>query len=287
MLDSLQFLLIFCLVGVSLYLIYPLLEEKIVSRLITYVDDCQKISYKMFEELEKKTIYRIIGLTTGLFALAGFLLTRGQGWVQGLFTIGFGLVGFNVLKIFLTIKWKRRITKFNEQLVDGLSLLANSLKSGLNMSQAIQVLIREMSHPISQEFGTVMSQEKLGRTIDEALENMIERIPSEDLAIAIHSILILRETGGDLSETFETIANTVRERRKIEGKIQAMTAQGKTQGAMLMAMPFGLMIVLYFFNPGYLSPLINTKIGWLMILVMILFQAVGFFIMKKIIEIDV
>lgn len=282
-----QYLIIFGLLVASLYFMYPFIEKKIATSVTRYVKHCQDISYRMYEEMGTKTIILIIIATTCVCTLIAFMLTRDQGWIKYLFMLTFGLVGFNILKIYLNIKWETRLQKFNEQLVDGLTLLANSLKSGLNLTQAIQVLVTEMPDPISQEFGTVMSQEKLGRTIDEAFESMMERIPSEDLSIAINSILILRETGGDLSETFETISTTIRQRRKIEGKIKSMTAQGKTQGAILILLPFFLMFAMYYLNPTYLSPLIKTKLGWIFIFVMLVFQAIGFLWMRKIIKINV
>lgn len=284
---SIQYIFIFGLIAASLYYLYPFIEDKVFYSFTKYIVHCQNLSYKMYEEMEKNTIISIIVACTFVFGLGGFMLTRGQGWVQYLFTIGFGCAGFQVLKIYLNFKWEKRLQKFDEQLVDGLTLLSNSLKSGLNLTQGIQVLVTEMPNPISQEFGTVMSQEKLGRTIDEAFETMMERIPSEDLSIAINSILILRETGGDLSETFETISTTIRQRRKIEGKIKSMTAQGKTQGAILMLLPFVLMFAMYYLNPTYILPLIKTELGWIFIFIMLVFQTVGFFWMRKIIKIDV
>ena len=140
---------------------------------------------------------------------------------------------------------------------------------------------------MAQEFALVLSQEKLGLTLDEALEKMLERIPSEDLAIAIHSVLILRETGGDLSETFETIATTIRERRKVSGKIKSMTQQGKLQGLILLLLPFGLGAMLYVVNPPYIIPMVTTQLGWIMIFIMLIFQGVGALWIKKIVNIDV
>ncbi|MCB1198122.1 MAG: type II secretion system F family protein [Deltaproteobacteria bacterium] len=284
---SLQYVLIFGFIAASLYFLFPVVEEKLLKKINAYVDHCQNLSYKMYEEIEKINLILIIVLCIIVFAGIGFVITRGQGWVQYLFTFSFGFLGLYMPKIYFNVKWEKRLDKFNEQLVDALTLLSNSLKSGLNLTQAIQILVTEMPNPISQEFGTVMSQEKLGRTIDEAFEAMMERIPSEDLSIAINSILILRETGGDLSETFETISNTIRQRRKIEGKIQSMTAQGKTQGAILMLLPFVLIIAMHYLNPTYILPLIKTELGWIFIFIMLIFQTVGFFWMRKIIKIDV
>lgn len=165
--------------------------------------------------------------------------------------------------------------------------MANSLKSGLNLPQVIQVLVEEMPKPIADEFSLVLSQQKLGLTIDEAMEKMMNRVPSDDLAVALNSVLILRETGGDLAETFDTIANTIRERRKIEGKINAMTQQGRTQGLILILMPFALAALLYTVNPDFLRPLLTTQFGWMMIGLVLVLQLLGGLWMRKILTIDV
>lgn len=269
------------------YFSYPWIEEFVQNKMSAYIDKCELYLHRMFREMPRKKMYLIIaGNTLGL-SLLGFLVTYGYGWINAIFTITLAFIGYHSFRLWLKLIWERRTNRFNEQLVDALTLLANSLKSGLNLSQAIQVLVQESKNPTSQEFGMVLSQEKLGLTIDEALEKMLERIPSEDLAIAIHSVLILRETGGDLSETFETIASTIRERRKVTGKIKSMTQQGKMQGLILLCLPFGLGAVLYVINPPYVRPLFTTQLGWIMIFVMLVFQTVGALWIKKIIDIDV
>ena len=282
-------LLVFSVLSIAgtAFFIYPSLENKISSIFGSYLNDCEMLLNRMFKEMTRRRMMLIIFISTTLSGLIGFAITFGYGWINIVFTITLGFAGFQSFRIWLRFFWERRLNLFNEQIVDALNLLANSLKAGLNLSQSLQVLIKESKNPIAEEFGLVLSQEKLGLTLDEALEKMLERIPSEDLAIAIHSVLILRETGGDLSETFETIANTIRERRKVSGKISAMTQQGRTQGLILLLLPFGLMGLLYIVNPPYVLPLITTQLGWIMIFVMLFFQAIGALWVRKIINIDV
>ncbi|MCC7459748.1 MAG: type II secretion system F family protein [Proteobacteria bacterium] len=269
------------------YFGYPWIEEFAKKTVESYLQDCELLLHRCFKEMPRKKMIIIIASSTMFMALLGFIVTLGFGWINILFTVTLGFIGYQSFRMWLKFAWERRLNAFNEQLVDALNLLANSLKSGLNLSQALQVLIQESKPPMSQEFGMVLSQEKLGLTIDEALEKMLERIPSDDLAIAIHSVLILRETGGDLSETFETIASTIRERRKVSGKIKSMTQQGKMQGLILLLLPFGLGAMLYMVNPPYIIPLVTTQLGWIMIFIMLMFQGVGALWIKKIVNIDV
>lgn len=269
------------------YVAYPHLEAWVTKKLSSYMEDCEMYLHRMFREMPRKKMTLIVITSTTVMALLGLFITFGYGFINVLFTVTFGFIGYQSFRVLLKFMWERRISKFNDQLVDALNLLANSLKSGLNLSQGIHVLVQESKNPTSQEFGMVLSQEKLGLTVDEALDKMLERIPSEDLAIAVQSVLILRETGGDLSETFETIAATIRERRKVTGKINSMTQQGKMQGLILLLLPFGLGGALYMINPPYIRPLYTTQLGWIMLFVMLLFQGVGALWMKKIVDIDV
>jgi tight adherence protein B len=269
------------------YVAYPFVEEPVLRHIRSYLDWAVLTREKMFRPIPRKRLALAIFSSGFLFATLGFVISRGNGIITLFFTGGFAALGWMAVRIWINFGWKRRIRKFDEQLVDGLNLLANSLKSGLNLNQAIQVLVKEMPNPLAQEFGLVLSQEKLGLTTDEALERMLERIPSEDLAVAIHSILILRETGGDLSETFETIATTIRERRRVDGKIQGMTAQGKMQGIVLFLLPFGFMGALYLINPEYIGVLFTTQLGWMMLTAMLFLQIIGGLWLKKIVTIDI
>lgn len=284
---TILFLLSVITIGGAAYFGYPWVEEFAKRKTNSYLEECEMMLHRMFREMPRKKMIMIIAGSTFGLGLFGFVLTLGYGWINIIFTFSLAAIGYQSFRMWLKFFWERRTALFNEQLVDALNLLANSLKSGLNLSQGLQVLIQESKNPVSQEFGMVLSQEKLGLTVDEALEKMLERIPSDDLAIAIHSVLILRETGGDLSETFETIASTIRERRKVSGKIKSMTQQGKLQGLILLLLPFGLAAMLYVVNPPYIIPMVTTQLGWIMIFIMLIFQGAGALWIKKIVNIDV
>ncbi|MCB0326643.1 MAG: type II secretion system F family protein, partial [Bdellovibrionales bacterium] len=261
--------------GIFSYFAYPWLEEWVVKKTQSYVDWAKDISERMFRPLSTKFIALSIIVPTLLMGIGGGWLTRNFPFLCVLFTLAFGSVGFVLLRLCLSFLFNRRLSIFNEQLIDALTLMSNSLKSGLNLSQSLQIIVQEFQNPISQEFALVLSQEKIGLTLDEALEKMVERLPSQDLSVAIHSILILRETGGDLSETFDTIATTIRERKKVSGKIKAMTQQGRTQGIGLLIIPFALLFLMYFVNPPLVMPMFTTQLGWIMIGLMLILQTIG------------
>lgn len=183
--------------------------------------------------------------------------------------------------------YQRRTQQFVLQMLDALSLMSNGLKSGLSIVQSLALVTQEMPNPIQQEFNLVLSENKLGVSLEEAFSNLAKRIPVDDVEMFVTSINILKETGGNLAETFDTIVVTIRERIKVENKITAMTAQGFYQGVMIMAIPPGMAFLFNQSDPELMKPLFTTPIGWLIILVIILLEIVGFFVIMRIVKIDV
>jgi len=191
-------------------------------------------------------------------------------------------------KIYLTSFVRpARINKFSTQMVDALTLMANGMKSGLNVPQTIQIVVDEMPSPINEEFGLVLKENQIGLPLEKAFDNLGKRIPSEDVSMFVTSINILRETGGNLAETFDTITKTIRERMKLAAKISAMTAQGMTSAIIVSALPWGLGAALYILDPDTMRPLFTHPIGWVILFAIFMLEAVGFFVILKIVKIRV
>lgn len=223
-------------------------------------------------------------LTGGLLATATWRL----GLIAGM-VIGFGGVylGWHLPAWFVKwMKW-RWVRQLDAQLVDGLTLISNGLRAGRSPLQAFDLAQKEMPPPFSAEIKLVLEENLLGSSLETALEHMIQRVPNQDLSIAVNAFTILRETGGNLSETFDTIVATIVGRKKVEGKIRSLTAQGVSQGGILIAMPFVLAYVLNVVNPDYMRPLFNTLIGWILLLFMVLMLLAGGLMIRKIVKIDV
>ena len=197
------------------------------------------------------------------------------------------VIGWKSPKPIIQWMYRRRVEKFGLQMIDALALMSNGLKSGLSVVQSLGLVAQEMPNPIQQEFGLVLSENKVGVPLEEAFLGLAKRVQSADVDMFVTSINILKETGGNLAETFDTIVNTIRERIKVENKISALTAQGFYQGVFVMAIPPLLGLVFYSTDPEFMKPLFTTTIGWLIIMVIIALEAVGFFIIMKIIKIDV
>jgi tight adherence protein B len=133
----------------------------------------------------------------------------------------------------------------------------------------------------------VVKEIHLGRLMDDALRRFAERVPLEDNRIVVDSILTLRETGGNLSETFDVMASTIVERKKVSGKIKSMTAQGMTQGFIMCLMPPGMLLLFSFIDPTYTAPLFNTMLGWVVLAIITALDLMGLWLMFKLVQIDV
>ena len=172
-------------------------------------------------------------------------------------------------------------------MVDGMTILANGVKAGLSVTQSMDRVVKNLDNPISQEFRLVLSQNQLGQTIEDALTELGERIPRPDVQMFVTSVNILKETGGNMAETFQTINFTIRERQKVEKKIEALTAQGITQGVIISAIPFLLLAIFWAIDPNYVAPLFNTTLGLIALLLVIILQVMGGLAIRKIITIKV
>ena len=182
---------------------------------------------------------------------------------------------------------KRRQAKFSDQLVAAMTTLTNALRSGFALPKAFQLIASDMPKPICQEFGILVQELRLGIDTDEGLQNMLRRVPSQDLDLLATSIAISASVGGNLAEVFDRIAETVRERHRIEGRIDALTAQGKMQGLMVSVLPIIVGVAINFIDPELMRPLLTTPIGWGILAVMIIMEGLGYFFVRKITSIEV
>jgi tight adherence protein B len=184
---------------------------------------------------------------------------------------------------------KKRLQKFNDQLSDMLNLMVNGLRAGYSTMQAMEAISKELPAPISDEFRRVIQEMQIGIAMETALDNLLRRIPSEDLDFVITAINVQREVGGNLSEILDNISFTIRERVRIKGEVRVLTSQVRTSGSVLSLIPFFLVLVLWFLNPEYLmsvtegGPIITSAI----ICVVLGLIFTSYFIMMKIADIEV
>lgn len=182
---------------------------------------------------------------------------------------------------------KKRRAVLLEQLPDTLSILASSLRAGYSFLQALDTVSKEIGEPASSEFQRVVAEIRLGRPIDDALNALAERIDSDDLRWAVIAINVQRQVGGNLAEVLDVVANTVRERDYIRRQVQVLSADGRLSVWILSSIPFLLLLYLAIINPGYVDPLFSRALGIAMLVGGSAMLAVGIWLMRKVIKIDV
>jgi tight adherence protein B len=197
------------------------------------------------------------------------------------------LFGFFLPRIVLNILTARRLKKFNDQLGDTINLMVNSIRAGYSMPQAMETVASNMPPPISEEFRRVTLEIGLGVTQEEALRHMLRRVESVDLDLMITAINVAYEVGGNLAEILDIIGLTIRERVRIQGEIKTLTAQGQITGNVLAGLPFFLTGILYLLNRPYMQRMFTTTCGWIMSGVSIVTIALGYYIMRRIVDIEV
>lgn len=204
------------------------------------------------------------------------------------------VTGLLALLLFLAADFvfvQRRITKrlnnFQRQLADCLSLVANSLRAGFSFLQTMEIISREMEPPMSTEFERVMRDTSLGKSLDEALHDMDERVGSADFSLVVTAVLIQQQVGGNLATILDTIRETISERIRLRREIGTLTAQGRATGIILACIPVVLALFFYTLAPSFIQPLITTTIGHIAIGAAILLEIVGFIVIYKIVDIKI
>ena len=197
------------------------------------------------------------------------------------------ILSFLAPRLYIRILRARRLRAFDGQLSDTINLMVNSLRAGYSVMQAMEAVASEMAQPIAGEFGRVVQEQQLGLSVEQALANMLRRIPSDDLDMMITAVNVQREVGGNLAEVLDSISYTIRERVRIKGEIRALTAQSRWSGYMISLVPVILSVVIYLINPDFMSLLFTNRCGWVMIAAGVLGIILGFIVIAKIVNIEV
>lgn len=228
--------------------------------------------------------FALVFMSTVVLAFVGWLLQ--PNIVSAI--IG-GVIGFFAPRFYVKRQQTVRLNKFNDQLGDMLNLMVNGLRAGYSTMQAMEAVSRELPVPISDEFHRVVQEMQIGIPMERALDNLLRRIPSDDLDFVITAINVQREVGGNLSEILDTISFTIRERVRIKGEIRVMTAQVRTSGIVLSLIPVFLTLALWFISPEYIGSFFDRGplCGWLAVGTIITMIIAGYFVMMKIADIEV
>jgi tight adherence protein B len=232
----------------------------------------------------------IVGVPAGMF-LASFLF---PALGNPIFLLLGALIGFFIPRFWLNRRKGGRLGAFNKQLPDTITLIANALRAGSSFLQAIELVVRESRPPVSTEFGRVIREVNLGLPFDQALENMVRRVRSDDLELMATAISIQHQVGGNLAEILDSIAFTIRERVRIKGEIRTLTAQQRLSGYVVGFLPIALAGFLFVAAPGFMEPMfasppevLGLPAGVIILIVGGFMMFVGFMLIRKIVDIEV
>ncbi|PDW04826.1 type II secretion system F family protein [Candidatus Viridilinea mediisalina] len=226
-----------------------------------------------------------IGVAVGLYI----------GRASGTAMIAGAIVGALVFSFFpnmyVNFQAKKRLTAFNNQLGDTITMMANALRGGYSFLQTLDMVSKEAPYPVNVEFRRVVQEVGLGRSTEEALANLQRRVPSEDLDLLITAVNIQMEVGGNLAQILDTIGHTIRERVRIKGEIQTLTAQGRISAWVITGLPIGLAIFISVVNPDYMAPIFSFGMPpehWCCLpVVSLVMIGIGFVTIMKIMDIEV
>ena len=197
------------------------------------------------------------------------------------------LFAYNLPRIIISHLRRRRQRKFQEQLADALLMISNGLRAGLSLTQAIEMLVKEGMPPISQEFDLVLRQQRLGASLEDALTHLAERMPGTDTRLMVNATLLLIGSGGNLPEQFSTLAKTMQDRKRLQLKIKAMTAEGETQAWILAGLPIVIGLALNAMNKEVFSLMYTTLLGWIFLVLIVVMEVTGLFLMLKVVRVKI
>lgn len=252
----------------------------------TYI--MEKLELLFIEMKPEHVTYILLFLSFGLGFIVLVVFAILSHWGVGLtLALVLSFLGWKIPKPFINFLLERRMKAYQNQMVDALTLLANGIRAGLTVPQAVGMVVSEMPAPISQEFNLLLQQNKIGVPLDECFENLAKRVPTEDNDMFVSSINILRETGGNLAEVFDTIVGVIRERVRLQQKIDTFTAQGMFQGATIASMPFAIGMIYFATDPDSTMLLFTNPLGIIVTLVACGLDFIGVYVILKIVKIKI
>jgi len=288
---GLKFLGIF-LIAVSIYIIVI----KIIKTISNLWKNVKLERNMMIDEtrenfLQKQIVYQNNSATSKFARLCGFSVF----FILGiLFTLGnvflallLGILGVLVPKIYFKIKENKRLELFDKQLPRALTIMSNSLKSGSNIYQALEVVVEDLKPPLSEEFEKVIREVKLGASLSQSIENLSKRVNSKEMKFVSNSIILVLESGGKLAEVLDNVSKLMKEREKFNLRVKAMTTQGRMSAIVVGIMPLVIFVAMYSMQPDMMNSFIKTGIGLILMALAVVLVIIGLIVVRRIVEIKV
>lgn len=268
-------------------------EEK--KRATPLADRLDKVlAGRSFTENKRTQLARAnLKLTVGEFLAATaivIVLAAGLAYIftnNPLFSLVAGVIGFFAPNWYVNYLQKKRLQAFNDQLSDTINLLVNSIRAGYSVLQAMEAVAEEMGPPTSEEFRRVVREVQLGISVEQALQNLLRRVHSEDLELMVTAMNVQREVGGNLAEVLDAISFTIRERIRIQGEIQSLTALGRYSGYLISFLPAVVSVIVYTLNRDFMSILFEDTCGRILIGIAVAGIVSGHFVIQKMVDIEV
>ena len=214
-------------------------------------------------------------------------------WLIGQSMISFvlgavcGFFGYMLPSVWVSVLRKRRIERIDKQLPEAVTMISNALRAGFAFQHGIDMVSKQLEAPIGEEFARIMADLNVGASIEEALQGFLNRVQSEDANMVVTAILIQRQSGGNLAEILETVGETMRERERLTGEIKTMTSQQRFSGMVLSIWPLLLLGAFSLFNWGQVKLLFTTNVGLMLVAVACVLQLLGYYTIRRILDIDI
>lgn len=273
---------VLCAVGCAAWLVLKWIDKMLSRQKAHLTQQASTTLADMFIFLDPQTMFRYNVMAMLALPAAVYFLTANP-----VFSIAALVAAYVLPKYYLRSMRKQRFKLLEKQLPDALLMITGAMSAGASVNIAIESMIKEQRPPISQEFELMMRELRIGVDFDTALKNMEKRNPIADFALVISALRISREVGGNLAEILNSLADTLREKQTMEGKIASLTAQGKIQGVVMTGLPLLVMFGLTQLEPVAMAPLFSTWIGWITLTIIGVMEVMGYFFIQKITSIDV
>ena len=280
-------LLVFATVGIVFYFLYEPAQSAMKQNVFRQREHVAHELEEMFIFISVDNLQRIKWTLSMVMAGIGLILSwDAKPPAPMIVAVMLGVAAYWGPELYILYIRKQRRAAFSEQLVDGLVLMSNGLRSGFNLQQAIDMLIEEMPAPISQEFELVRREYKLGVDLDMALRHCVNRTKDEDLDLVVTAVQITRQLGGNLAEVFDRIVTMVRERKILAGKADALTSEGKLQALVVGLLPYGFLFAMIKVNPDMMRIMWTTIPGFIALLAVIFLDVVGYLWVRKVANVE-
>jgi tight adherence protein B len=269
-------------VSLMCYQLVPVVWDKFYAWRVRGVETQRGRLKEIFLDMDPHRFFLLNIASPTLFCLVGLAITRSlMGSMIGL-GMGFAIPALIVKNLIMARK-----NKFSAQITDGLLILSSCLKGGLSLLQSIEALVEELPPPLSQEFGLILRENKMGIALEESFENLNRRMPSEELNLLTTAILVARETGGDITLLFDRLVGTIRAKIKLGDSVKTLSMQGKIQGVVMSGLPIGFAILVISFQPNYFDIMLSSALGRGLMIYAVISELIGMYLIRMFSKVNI